>query len=142
MRRGEFAVVLAEAPTARSCKLAAVFCTVVHFAAFLVVQAHRAHPHTHSTWRELSPALRSSVKLASWAERKAKRPSADWQRTSPHFSTRLSLLSSSFFGSDPFLGCLYMYAWKGLILDLSYNLCIFILACFSYLRYQVNKNYH
>ncbi len=118
------AVVLAEAPTTGSCKLAAVFCAVVRSAAFPVVHTH-THTHTHT---QLSPRLISSIKLASQAESEAKRPCTDWHGISPHFSPSASNIFPFFFflPLTQFLCAVFVCMQGFVFLDFLENVYVFI----------------
>ncbi len=86
-----------------------------------------AHTHTH-THTKLSPRLISSIKLASQAEREAKRPCTDWHGISPHFSPSASNIFPFFFfsSSDPvFMCCVCMHAGF-CFLDFLENVYVFI----------------
>lgn len=98
------AVVLAEALTNRHLQIGS---GVLSCSAFRCIPSY-AHTHT-----QLSPGFISSIKLASRAEREAKRPCTDWHGMSPHFSASASNLFPFFFfsASDPvFMCCVCMHA--------------------------------
>lgn len=82
------AVVLAEALTNRHLQIGS---GVLSCSAFRCIPSY-AHTHT-----QLSPGFISSIKLASRAEREAKRPCTDWHGMSPHFSASASNLFPFFF---------------------------------------------
>lgn len=62
MRRGGCAVVPAESRTTRSCKLAAVFCPAVRFAAVLLVHTQ----HTHICTRRVKNCHQDSYRPSNW----------------------------------------------------------------------------